>query len=77
MVNADEPPKAKTGPEAWLYESPDMAQFNLSAKETSWTVSLDNMTDLVVMFGGKTIVLTAGEIFAALSGPDVKKEPTP
>jgi hypothetical protein len=74
MAHADEPPKDGSGPNQFGanpkgWPAGDGSTFLLMQNPTSWFVNLDAMKDLQITLAGKTVTLTAAEIFAALETP--------
>ena len=44
------------------------AKAQASSPRFAWTVDLDNMRDMLITYQGRTLTLTAADIWAALTG---------
>lgn len=63
MAHADNP---KPPGDGMTLPTPNGAEIDLWNKPMTWTVNLDQMKSLDVVFGGKKVSITSAELFAAL-----------
>lgn len=67
MAHADDPNWKPFKPtDQMVSTTPNSIELTFQQRPAVWTVNLDQVTHLDVMFGGEKVTLSAAEIFAAL-----------